>query len=377
MLISQAWTLGIEFLFYLTAPLLVTRGMGVILATSAASLGCKYILYPAFGFPAEALGYRFFPFELIYFMLGAISYHILGLLRSRPPGKTATLAATIILGLAYVIPQSEQTTWTRYALLALCIPFLFTFTGKSRADRIIGELSYPMYITHLLVFYTLTQFTGWSTEGAGTAITIALSFLMFLLVDRRIDRWREEMARVSIRSWPHARTVGAAALAISFVIAVPLVIRHVAQTTHLARSLPIESHDLLKVSPAQLVTVGLEPAEYSGDTRWRWGMGPKTEMLFSLPVPVNITLTLEYDPLAEGQEVAVEFNGTPIETLSHSTGQRTYRQYLLPGRKENNVIKLSFNDWNHKTRAYVPGDSRQLAVSFNKLELTFPPSAQQ
>jgi peptidoglycan/LPS O-acetylase OafA/YrhL len=41
--------------------------------------------------------------------------------------------------------------WLFYGVISLAIPFSFYATGISNLDKRIGELSYPIYITHILI----------------------------------------------------------------------------------------------------------------------------------------------------------------------------------------------------------------------------------
>ena len=73
--IPQAWTLGLEFYFYLLAPLVVRRGPLVIAAAIAGSLILRIVLLGAFGFSGEPWTYRFFPSEIALFLTGSLGYY--------------------------------------------------------------------------------------------------------------------------------------------------------------------------------------------------------------------------------------------------------------------------------------------------------------
>lgn len=277
----------------------------------------------------------------------------------------------LILIAAYTIPQSDSSDWTRYPALAAAIPFLFFLTKNNKTDRWIGELSYPIYILHILTFYMVTQFTDWTTEGAGAVITVVLSILMYQLVDKPLDRWREKLPAVSPRALPSPTAVAVCILSVSASILIPFAIRNAAIQEHDARSLPLANYDLMFAHPLQLVSVGLEPVEMNGDVRWRWGNTSTTELIFALPKPSNFTFTMEYTPILENQEVTVIFNDIVLETItSHDIGS-VYRQYILPGRKENNVIRFAYKEWNGQHSPHIQGDPRPLAASFTRLSITF------
>lgn len=371
MLIPQAWTLGIELTFYIIAPFLTRQRIAVVMTVMLASLSCKFIIFPAAGLHSATMGYRFFPFELVFFCLGILAYHLYGRVAQWNISRILNIFLTLLLLAAYLIPRQDSGDWIRYPALAAAIPLIFFMTKNNKTDRWIGELSYPIYILHILVFYMLTQFTTWATEGAGAVITVAGSILMYQLVDKPLDCWREKLPTVSPRAFPSPRSVIICIIAVSVSILTPLVVRNMAIQAHESRSLPLANYDLMLDHPPQLVAVGLEPVEIDGGVRWRWGNTSTTELIFALPKPSNFIFTMEYSPFLSNQEVTVIFNDVVLESIASRDLGRVYRQYTLPGRKENNVIRLIYKEWNGQRSAHIPGDSRPLAASFTRLNMAF------
>jgi peptidoglycan/LPS O-acetylase OafA/YrhL len=375
MFIPQAWTLGLELLFYMLAPFIVTRGPVCILGVMLASLACRNLLFPYLGVDPDLMGYRFFPFELVYFTFGALSYEIYRALSPRRIKTVLCLASATFLFLLYAVPLPMLPDWIQYAALATCIPVLFSLTQNNRADRLIGELSYPMYISHMLVLHAVARFTTWGTESSGTVITIILSYLIYRFVDKRTDAWREALPKTFPGRFPGAKTWAICGAAICLCVSVPLAIRHVAQAKHIGFRLPLSSYDLLKAHPDQIVAAGLDPTEASGNLRWRWGFGPMTELVFYLPHAANLTLTFEYSPLMQDQSVSIVFNDITLETINSAGPGTVYRQYLLPGRMQHNVVRFVYRDWNGREKYSVPEDSRPLAASFTQFNISFPESS--
>ena len=370
MLIPQAWTLGVELLFYAAVPFLARRRVWFLLGVILASLGCRALL-PSFGLPEDAFGYRFFPFELVYFVMGILAYRAYVLVEARGP-SLPLCAGLAALGLvAYARVQAEPPVWMCYPLLAASIPFLFRFTRNSRLDRLTGELSYPVYITHMLVLTGLRQFTTWGTDLPGVVITLALSCLLYLFVDRPLDHWREALARTSVRALPGARTLAVTALGVCLALIPPFWVRHAREARHLESSIPFESVDLLRGQPAKLAALGLEPTDSDSTASWRLGLGPRTELLFSLPENANIVLTMAFQQLMPRQTVTVSFNGVVVEALECEERCSTYRRYVLPGGRGNNSIRIDYSDWNGLAAQIIPNETRPLAVSFTRLTLDF------
>ena len=73
LIVPQAWTLGIELMFYLIAPLLVKRKAQYIILLIFFSLGIRLYTYVVLKYSFDPWTYRFFPSELALFLLGTLS----------------------------------------------------------------------------------------------------------------------------------------------------------------------------------------------------------------------------------------------------------------------------------------------------------------
>ena len=66
-------------------------------------------------------------------------------------------------------------------------------------DRLIGELSYPIYLTHWIVIELLRMASPpWVGRYLGELtclLTITVSILLWYFVDRPIDAWRQTLVR--------------------------------------------------------------------------------------------------------------------------------------------------------------------------------------
>ena len=90
--------------------------------------------------------------------------------------------------------------WTYLGLTVAAIPFLFMATGQSRVDRYVGELSFPVYITHILVLMFLGNLLPHRAGGfhpslglSTLAVSTALSVAMIKFLIRPIDRIRHHL----------------------------------------------------------------------------------------------------------------------------------------------------------------------------------------
>ena len=199
--VPQAWSLPIELAFYLIAPWLVHSPRRLIMV-GLASFTAKYFTLAQIG-PVDPWYYRFAPFELWLFCLGALVWHVVPALKGRVERLGWPLLFTMViftLGYEWANPQP---TWAvdapRYfgylAMLAFSLPVLFLAFGTSHWDRALGELSYPIYLVHLLVIGVVQTF-GWTVAGDTSLLIVAgslaagavLAYAVGQPVERRLKR---------------------------------------------------------------------------------------------------------------------------------------------------------------------------------------------
>jgi peptidoglycan/LPS O-acetylase OafA/YrhL len=200
LVIPQGWTLGLEFSFYLLAPFIVRRSLRVIALILAASLLLRLCLQFWFGYSGDPWSYRFFPSELAVFLLGALGYRIYR--TPSVPDRSALplfLLAVAAVGAALLINRWHgigRIASVSFLMLACAaIPFLFRISKDNLLDRHLGELSYPIYICHVLVIWFLdfvVPLGSMTVRGMCIiAATLVASSALYLWIDRPVDRWRQ------------------------------------------------------------------------------------------------------------------------------------------------------------------------------------------
>jgi peptidoglycan/LPS O-acetylase OafA/YrhL len=205
----QAWTVGLELLFYALAPFIVRRSIWLIVSLCAFSLAFRLALM-WLGFSGEPWNRALFPSELIYFLLGVLGYRLyLFIPRLNLPDRTQTALGLAVLVLAILYWPVEHSirgnpvwhVWNTapYLLIAAGIPFLFKRTKDNTLDANIGELSYPIYMCHVLVLGLITWSplshapfigSGWPRYIFSIALVIAAAFFLDRLVVPPIDKLR-------------------------------------------------------------------------------------------------------------------------------------------------------------------------------------------
>jgi peptidoglycan/LPS O-acetylase OafA/YrhL len=114
---------------------------------------------------------------------------------SRYQAVVFCLLAGLALVYHYIPGGGAEKRWIYVVALALALPTIFQFSKSSALDRWIGELSYPLYIVHLLAFDIVSKAVG-GTWLAPIKLATALlcAALIAVLVDHQIDPIRARLA---------------------------------------------------------------------------------------------------------------------------------------------------------------------------------------
>lgn len=156
LLVPQAWSISLELVFYCIAPFLVRKKIGWQVLVIIAALGAKYIYATKFNLALDPWTYRFFPFELGFFMLGSIAYQSYLYLQNKvvSPKIGYFLLALCLVGVFSISElgmNQELKKVIFYSLIFGSIPFIFLAFKNNSIDRYIGELSFSLYISHHLI----------------------------------------------------------------------------------------------------------------------------------------------------------------------------------------------------------------------------------
>lgn len=199
LLIPQAWTISLELLFYLLAPFLVRRKVPLVILIILICFAFRFIAYNHFGINNDPWTYRFFPFELGFFMFGTLAYKIYVKIKEVNIPKYISWSTLIglaiyIIGFEYIPLAYQIKQWIFYFLVFIGIPILFILTKSNKLDYKIGEFSYPIYISHLTVIMVITAIRP-SAQYLGeiaSLITILFSFLLIKTISDPVEKLRKK-----------------------------------------------------------------------------------------------------------------------------------------------------------------------------------------
>jgi len=205
-LVPQAWSLGVELMFYLVAPFIV-RQVRLLWFVGLASLALRVVLWQI-GLADKIWSYNFFPTSLALFALGGLLYHA-----QRTPlfqRWAPTLAPFAIYATALALfTYSDLPGLLSWALLIASVPFLFHLTKRNAFDRLVGELSYPIYLVHYFFIYAFgALWPEFERSGRFSSVcallSIVVGFLLYWRVALPVDRWRDRLTQRALRAAPSA-----------------------------------------------------------------------------------------------------------------------------------------------------------------------------
>lgn len=225
-----AWSISLELTFYLLAPFLArltTRWLVLVLIFSFAlrvggwSIGLDY----------DPWTYRFFPFEILLFGAGMLSYRcgasIVAALGPRflrwifPISLAGGVSLHLVVLAADRVHLPEEVIYLGfYCFLFVALPGLFYRAKGSKLDNRLGSFSYPVYLLHwpVLLIYNACFGAAQNIYG-GTVRTIIcclvvflLSYAVIVLVERPIEKMRHRRVR---HSSPDSTAIGATGMVVS------------------------------------------------------------------------------------------------------------------------------------------------------------------
>jgi peptidoglycan/LPS O-acetylase OafA/YrhL len=205
LLVGQAWTLGIELTFYLIAPFITRlRIKSLIFLIFLAILIRVYATHYAHFYPDDQVDYFFIP-NFIFFCLGIASYYLyLGYRKINIQNSITVVIIAIFFIITLLfnfIPVHLTNTpfllqWLFYILLLFMLPVLFVHQGKNKLMMYLGDITYPLYICHLLVIYILQSLMiNKANENLyriiGVVVCIFFAIILNRYIANPIDKYRQ------------------------------------------------------------------------------------------------------------------------------------------------------------------------------------------
>ena len=197
---APAWTIGLELTFYIFAPYIIRLKSKYILFGIVLSVFLRIIFY-YLGYYNDPFSYRFFPFEIAFFLLGVVAYRVLNKYRNRIEAINKSYSYFILFVIILTIitfgkipVQTLPKMFIFYSVIFLSIPILFSSFRLHKLDKFLGEFSYPIYITHWLLITIFKDF-GYSISTSWETIlfcfyTFLLSLVLWYFIGRNVEKFR-------------------------------------------------------------------------------------------------------------------------------------------------------------------------------------------
>jgi peptidoglycan/LPS O-acetylase OafA/YrhL len=199
-IIPPAWTLALEWYFYLLVPIFFAIRTRWVMAVAAVSFAITLLVTAT---SLYNIMYRvFFPAELYLFLIGFLAFRLREYIPDRIGISCAALSIVAMLIYRY-LPVWHWLTpvglnFVLFFAFALGLPKLFQVGTMVSGERAIGDLSYPVYITHLpiesVIYFSAMHATlpmwAWVAFNVGAVIVISI---VLLLATRPIEIRRLEM----------------------------------------------------------------------------------------------------------------------------------------------------------------------------------------
>ena len=215
LLIPPAWSLGTEISFYILAPFILKLRDRTLIGIICAALFLKAALVFA-GFNSQLWNYRFFPVEILFFIVGSLLYRHLKFFKTLSKKVLLPSTLLIVLFTAFFGNISEFLNLAKLSYLmpvyliffAISLPMLFIYSGKSKLDRTVGDMSYGIYICHVL-FMRLgnaidakygTDFKSYTYVYplAILGLSALAAYCFNVLIQDKIDKFRWRFAKGKI-----------------------------------------------------------------------------------------------------------------------------------------------------------------------------------
>jgi len=206
-----AWSVSLEIYFYSMAPKLVRCPIWLQLAIIMASISLRYFIQYVLHWPYVPFVYHNFLCQLGFFMAGSVCYQFYVRYKQQIETWSYSLRHGFwLLGLLMLfyrrLPWTHQLYFAFIPLVFFLIPLLFALTRNNSADRLLGELSYPFYLSHYVVLVLADHFRAYFRMVWVGPFCLVLTLAIAWLLYRYVESWSERFrARLYHRQRPKAK----------------------------------------------------------------------------------------------------------------------------------------------------------------------------
>jgi peptidoglycan/LPS O-acetylase OafA/YrhL len=198
-LVPQAWSLSMEFYFYLLAPFILRRGVRWVALLLIASLILRLSIIVLGGPEYDLFVRRFFPAELCLFLAGYFSYLLFKHVRNHNRRYLTGFSAWAALFCVFMLYDKINASYSLALLtvtITLVMPFIFNMAKDNRIDRFLGNISFPIYMVHFLVIECLAGYFEEYCLWILLPVVLVTALVVHFGIEVPIDYWRQRRVRL-------------------------------------------------------------------------------------------------------------------------------------------------------------------------------------
>ena len=215
---SHAWSISCELIFYLAVPFLVRlKKMALMTMAVGSMLMALFIGRMVTPQLADVASSFWAPLQFGYFILGILAYRLYRNPTWIQAARSPLIQITVMIGFGLLM--LFYGFWSRFSYTAtlillfgaafMAIPVLFARSSRSRWDRVLGNLSYPVYLIHISVIrslelpslkYVLGENFHGSLRHTGLVMTLSVlfSWMLVRILDQKIDNYRQRRLSLAV-----------------------------------------------------------------------------------------------------------------------------------------------------------------------------------
>jgi peptidoglycan/LPS O-acetylase OafA/YrhL len=152
--LGLAWTLGTELTFYVAVPFLMRSwkvAVGVLI------LSFSFRAFVVLNDWRDVWSYQMPLSNFGFFMLGHLVCRFGDRLARPVTGWALLVASVAVMELGARAGFDSPRLWESALLFTFCLPGLFAATKDTKWMNVAGDLSYPLYLVHMVVFYLIGE----------------------------------------------------------------------------------------------------------------------------------------------------------------------------------------------------------------------------
>ncbi|MEN9309679.1 MAG: hypothetical protein RL173_3611 [Fibrobacterota bacterium] len=189
--VAPSWSLALELYFYLLAPWIV-RWRTRFIAVAASACACIWLALAHMGLDFDPWTYRFFPSAAGFFLAGTLAWKLGKRWNADVLPKSVKWAVWLGV-LLFVVLHGPGTGWRMLLFagsIAATLPVLFSLSRGWKWDRLVGDISFPLYLVHLPVLMAAAKLPQWGRVALAIAVAASLQWLVGTRIERIRDRKR-------------------------------------------------------------------------------------------------------------------------------------------------------------------------------------------